>query len=572
MKRILVGPFTPTALVIMNSPFLSAVLRSPGRLLGLAFALGSLLAGRPADLAAQSAQLEDWKSQLVSFVQERRDFTADMVDQIFSYGELGFQEFETSRYLVDLLRDEGFLVEEGIAGIPTAWVATWGSGEPKISLGTDIDNIPKASQTPGVACHLPLVDGAPGHGEGHNSGMAVQITAALAVKDLMEREGLPGTIQIWPGVAEELVATKAYYVRDGIFDDVDIVLYAHVGSNLSTSWGMTPGTGLVSAMFTFEGFAAHSGGAPWRGRSAADAANLMEVGWNYRREHLRPQHRSHSVIYDGGDQPNVVPSEASVWFYFREKNYPQIRDLFAIGDSVAQGAAMMTGTTLRETRIIGSAWPGHFNRVVAETMYGNIERVGLPEWTEADQRFARATQREVSGPETGLATALAPLRGGLTEEQRTAGYADDIGDISWNVPTATLSFPSNIPGLPGHNWANAIAMATPIAHKGATQGAMAQAMTLLDFMVRPELVDQAWAYFDEMTQELQYEPFIRPSDEPAIEMNAGIMEEFREDMQSFYFDSDRYDSYLDQLGVSYPTLRQPDGQCRVGSMSEQDEG
>ncbi|MGB1779221.1 MAG: hypothetical protein ACPHQP_06685, partial [Longimicrobiales bacterium] len=185
MKRILVGPFTPTALVIMNSPFLSAVLRSPGRLLGLAFALGSLLAGRPADLAAQSAQLEDWKSQLVSFVQERRDFTADMVDQIFSYGELGFQEFETSRYLVDLLRDEGFLVEEGIAGIPTAWVATWGSGEPKISLGTDIDNIPKASQTPGVACHLPLVDGAPGHGEGHNSGMAVQITAALAVKDLM---------------------------------------------------------------------------------------------------------------------------------------------------------------------------------------------------------------------------------------------------------------------------------------------------------------------------------------------------------------------------------------------------
>jgi aminobenzoyl-glutamate utilization protein B len=299
----------------------------------------------------------------------------------------------------------------------------------------------------------------------------------------------------------------------------------------------------------------------------------MEVGWNFRREHLRTQHRSHSVIYDGGDQPNVVPSKASVWFYFREKNYPQIRDLFAIGDSVAQGAAMMTGTKLDEVRIIGSAWPGHFNRVIAETMYGNIQRVGLPEWTEDDQRFARATQREVNGPETGLATELGVLRPALTEAQRTAGYADDIGDVSWNVPTATLSFPSNIPGLPGHNWANAIAMATPIAHKGATQGAMVQAMTLLDFMVRPDLVQEAWQYFnEEQNQDLRYTPFISPSDQPAIEMNEKIMDEFRDDMRPYYYDADRYDSYLDQLGISYPTFRQPDGRCTAGSISEQGQG
>ena len=417
-----------------------------------------------------------------------------------------------------------------------------------------------------------MVEGAPGHGEGHNAGMAVQITAALAVKELMEDEGLSGTIQIWPGIAEELLGTKAHYVRAGVFEDVDIVLYAHVGSNLSTSWGITPGTGLVSAMFTFEGSAAHAGGRPWQGRSAADAANLMEVGWNFRREHLRTQHRSHSVIHDGGDQPNVVPSEATVWFYFREKNYPQIRDLFAIGDSVARGAAMMTGTTLREVRIVGSAWPGHFNRVVAQTMYDNIERVGLPEWSPDDQRFARAVQREVGGRPTGLAEELGPLRGGLSEEERTAGYADDIGDISWNVPTAVLSFPSNIPGLPGHHWANAIAMATPVAHKGATQGAKAQAMTLLDFMVRPDLVDAAWGYFAEQTTELEYEPLIRPSDEPAIEMNAGIMEEYRDRLEPYYFDAARYDSYLEQLGVTYPTLRQPDGQCRVGRMSEDGAG
>jgi len=518
----------------------------------------------------QIGQLASWKSELAEAIDERRGFTANIVDQIFSFAELGFQEFETSGYLVELLREHGFTVEEGVAGIPTAWVATWGSGRPKISLGTDIDNIPKASQMPGVACHLPLVEGAPGHGEGHNSGMAVQITAALAVKELMQREGLEGTIQIWPGVAEELVATKAYYVREGMFEDVDIVLYAHVGNNLSTSWGMTPGTGLISAMFTFEGSAAHAGGAPWRGRSAADAVNLMEVGWNFRREHLRTQHRSHSVVYDGGDQPNVVPSKASIWFYFREKNYPQIRDLFVIGDSIAKGAAMMSGTVLDDVRIIGSAWPGHFNQVIAEAMYENIQQVGLPQWTEDDQRFAQATQREVGTFESGLATELSILRPALTEAQRTAGFADDIGDISWNVPTATLSFPSNIPGLPGHHWANAIAMATPIAHKGATQGAMAQAMTLLDFMVRPELVDQAWDYFENIqNREIQYTPFIRPSDQPATEMNAEIMEDFREEMEKYYYDSDRYDSYLDQLGVSYPTLRQPDGRCTIGSVSEQ---
>ena len=518
----------------------------------------------------QIGQLASWKSELAEAIDERRGFIANIVDQIFSFAELGFQEFETSGYLAELLREHGFTVEEGVAGIPTAWVATWGSGRPKISLGTDIDNIPKASQMPGVACHLPLVEGAPGHGEGHNSGMAVQITAALAVKELMQREGLEGTIQIWPGVAEELVATKAYYVREGMFEDVDIVLYAHVGNNLSTSWGMTPGTGLISAMFTFEGSAAHAGGAPWRGRSAADAVNLMEVGWNFRREHLRTQHRSHSVVYDGGDQPNVVPSKASIWFYFREKNYPQIRDLFVIGDSIAKGAAMMSGTVLDDVRIIGSAWPGHFNQVIAEAMYENIQQVGLPQWTEDDQRFAQATQREVGTFESGLATELSILRPALTEEQRTAGFADDIGDISWNVPTATLSFPSNIPGLPGHHWANAIAMATPIAHKGATQGAMAQAMTLLDFMVRPELVDQAWDYFENIqNREIQYTPFIRPSDQPATEMNAEIMEDFREEMQKYYYDSDRYDSYLDQLGVSYPTLRQPDGRCTIGSVSEQ---
>src|SRR5260370_3500247 len=175
-----------------------------------------------------------------------------MGDQICRFAELGFQETETSRYLVDLLGKNGFTVREGIAAIPTAWVATWGSGKPVISLGSDIDDIPQASQKPGVACHAPLIEGAPGHGEGHNSGQAVNITAALAIKKIMEREHLPGTLQIWPGGAEELVGTEAYFVREGVFRNVDIVLFSHVDDNLVTSWGDIPGNALLSLLFSFQ--------------------------------------------------------------------------------------------------------------------------------------------------------------------------------------------------------------------------------------------------------------------------------------------------------------------------------
>ena len=158
-----------------------------------------------------------------------------MVDSVFSFAELGFQEFETSKYLTGILEKEGFRIERGVAGIPTAWIATWGEGKPVISLGSDIDDIPRASQKPGVAWHEPMIDGAPGHGEGHNSGVPLNIIAALAVKKVMQREHLKGTIQLWPGVAEEEVATKAYYVQAGLFKNVDIVLFAHVASNLGVS-------------------------------------------------------------------------------------------------------------------------------------------------------------------------------------------------------------------------------------------------------------------------------------------------------------------------------------------------
>ncbi|HTA45743.1 MAG TPA: amidohydrolase [Bryobacteraceae bacterium] len=489
-----------------------------------------------------------------------------MVDSVFSFGELGFQETETSKYLTGILEKEGFRIERGVAGIPTAFVATWGQGKPVIALGSDIDDIPQASQKPGVAYHDPIIDGAPGHGEGHNSGMPLNIIAALAVKKVMQSEHLSGTIKLWPGVAEELLGTKAYYVRAGVFKDVDVVLFCHVSDNLGVTIGPTTSDGLVSIEYSFKGESAHAAGAPWRGRSALDAVELMDVGWNFRREHLRLATRVHYVITNGGDQPNVVPPNAAVWYYYREADYDHIMNLWHIGDNMAQAAALMTDTTYT-SRLLGSAWPGHFNVPIAEDVYENIKRVGLPQWSEADQTLAKALQRELKVPERGLAAKVRELRkpkqpddaddgDGSGNIGPTGGGSDDIGDVSWAVPTVTLNYPSNIPGGPGHNWANGVSMATPIAHKGVIAGAKVQAMTMLDILLNPDLVQQAWDYYNNVqTKDMKYKSLLRPDDKPAIWLNQKTMEEYRPRMKAYYYDPSRFDTYLDQLGIKYPTVR-----------------
>ena len=501
------------------------------------------------------ARLTTLKKEVAQKIDGNAKMAQVMVDKVFSFAELGFQETETAKYLTDILKQNGFTIEYGISGVPTAWWAKWGSGSPVIALGSDFDCIPKASQKPGVAYHDPIVDGAPGHGEGHNAGNPLNILSALAVKEIMEREKIPGTLILWPGVAEELVGTKAYFTRDGYFDQVDMCIFTHVSNNLSVSYGQGRGTGLISVEYEFEGEAAHAAGAPWRGRSAEDAVELMAVGWQYQREHLDPLQRSHHVIKNGGDQPNVVPSKASIWFYFRHVDYPRIMELYEKGNRIADGAAMMTGTTVTR-KVLGSAWPQHFNKVIAETMYENIKKVGLPKWSEEDQMLARAIQKEMNSPRDtdGLAIKLDTI--GLPVISPVSGGSDDIGDISWKLPTVTLRFPSNIPGLPGHHWANAVAMATPIAHKGVIAGAKAEAMTLLDFFLKPALVEQAKTYFrEEQGMKQKYIPLVSKDDKPAIYLNTDIMEEFRPQLEKYYYDETKYGSYLEQLGIKYPTVR-----------------
>jgi len=520
--------------------------------------VASLAAQAPAPVGTPAAnpRLEALKREVVADIDSRAVFTQQFVDQVFSYGELGFQEFETSAYITAILEKNGFRVERGVSGIPTAWQATWGSGKPVISIGSDIDGIPQASQKPGVGYKDPMIEGAPGHGEGHNSGQAVNITAILAVKKIMERERLPGTIKVWPGVAEELVGSKAWFVRDGMLRDVDIAIFSHVDSSFAPQeWGDDSGNGLVSVEYQFKGESAHAAAQPWRGHSALDAVELMNIGWNFRREHLRLQQRSHYVISNGGDQPNVVPPNASVWYYFRENDYDHIKEMWDTGNKLARAAAMMTDTEV-SWRILGTAWPKHMSKPLSELMYENVKTVGMPTWSNEDQTLARGIQKELGSRVVGLSTTVGDLRGPIPEEQRRGGGSDDIGDISWNVPTVSLRFPSNIPGLPGHNWANAIAMATPISHKGATAGAKVQAMTMLDILLRPEVVTGAWDYFRNVqTKTRKYVPFITEKDLPPTFLNKTILDKYRPEMRKLYYDPTKYKTYLEQLGIKYPTVR-----------------
>ncbi|MEP6784483.1 MAG: amidohydrolase [Sphingomonadales bacterium] len=492
------------------------------------------------------------KQEVAAGVDSRAKLVQEMVDSVFSFAEPGFQEFKTQEYLTAILEKNGFKITKGVAGIPSAWTATWGSDGPLIALGSDVDGLLGVSQYPGLTTLKPMVEDAPGHGEGHNSGMPLIIAAALATKDVMIKHKIKGRLMLWPGIAEELLATKAYYVRAGLFKGVDATIFTHVSSDFSTSWGLGGSNALVSVEYTFHGRTSHAAGNPWDGRSALDAVEIMDTAWNYRREHLPLSQRSHYVITNGGGQPNVVPDKASVWYYFRQNGFQQVRDLYETGNTIAEAAAKATETTVTR-QILGYAAPNYGNKPMADAAYANIKAVGMPQWSADDQAFTKAVQTGLQRPLKPLATTIGEMNGPEVQRIPTGGGSDDIGDIMWNVPTITIRFPSNIPSMIGHNKTSAIAMATPIAHKGAVAGAKAVAMTVLDLMTTPKLVSDARDYQQNVQlKDQKYDPVLGPNDPPAIWLNTETMRRLRPSMEKFYYDPKKYPSYLAQLGIAYP--------------------
>jgi aminobenzoyl-glutamate utilization protein B len=363
--------------------------------------------------------------------------------------------------------------------------------------------------------------------EGHNTHGGIAAAAAFAVKETMIRDGIAGSVIISLGPAEEQLISRPYIVRAGYFKNVDAIIYLHIGDQSATGYGLA-NYASISANFAFHGKTAHGAVDPWDAKDALDAVELMDVGAAYLRQQLHPTYRMHRVITNGGIQPNVIPDLAQAWWWVRDANMPDARETFEKLINIAKGAALMTGTTM-DYQITAAGWPQLGMKTIAETIQSNIDRVGMPRWSEEEQRFAREFQKSAGRQEVGLKTAVTPLGG------RPQSYAsNDNGDVSWAVPAGLLTYPSIVPGIAIHEWHAAITPTSTIAHKGMVTGAKVLSAAILDLMTRPELLQKVRAEFEQETKAMPYFAVLPPDAKPPLDLNKATMDRYRTEMRKFY--------------------------------------
>ena len=453
-------------------------------------------------------------------------------DAIWSYAELGLQEHRSSALLIKTLRSAGFSVAEEQAGMPTCFVASYGSGEPAIGILAEFDALPMISQQARQPRQEPVVAGAPGHGCGHNLMGAAATAAAIALKHTMEEFDLPGTVKLFGSPAEEMLVSRPFMIRAGLFDDIDVVINNHASSQFGTAYGVQ-GSALYSVIYTFQGKTAHSAGGPWNGRSALDAVEIMNVATNYLREHLHFTHRMHYVVVDGGEAPNVVPDQASVWYFLRNTD-ERLPEMYQRVLNCAKGAALATGTELTDVRVMAAVHQSHHNRELATLMTRNIDLIGMPQWTEEEQYFARSLQMELGSRPAGMPGRTSKLK--RPPEVFTGGASSDHGDVTLVVPTATIRFPGIASGVRGHHWSTVACGFGSTAHKGLNAGAQAMAATGVDLLTKPAYLRRIRREFDEYTQKHPYQSFLPPDAEPPLDINEGRMRQYRPLMKAFYAD------------------------------------
>lgn len=477
---------------------------------------------------AMSANADERKDKVFEIIDRNAKQIADIGDAVFYFAEPGMQEFESTRLLKDTLEAAGFSVELGGANMPTNLWAKWGSGKPTILIASEIDALPEGSQTPGSIARKPLVAGAPGHMEGHNTHAGVTLGAMYALKEVMKQYKLPGTIILSLGPAEEQLASRPFLVRAGYLKDVDAGLSVHIWDNYTTGWGLL-NYGALSSTFTFHGRTAHAGLNPWEGKDAVDAIELMDIGLDKMREHLHPGIGASRVITSGGIQPGIIPDLGRIAWNVRGPTGKDIKDTFDKLVKIGEGAAMMTGTTMDPPLVKGAAWPTLGNRPLAEALRKNMETVGLPKWTEEEISFAKEFQKANKQPETGLATALPAA---VSRPQSRA--ANDLGDYTWNIPFGLMTFPSSVPGIGYHTWPAAVTPTSSMAHKGMVAGAKVLAATALDILVSPDLLRNAKERFAEDTRTTKYFPLFPDNATPQVELHKELMDGLRPAMSKHY--------------------------------------
>src|SRR5882762_11205437 len=392
-----------------------------------------------------AAEPDGAKAVAYAAVERNANEIATIGDSVYYFAELGMQEYESAKFVRQVLESIGFTVEVGGAGMPTNIWAQWGTGKPQIVIVSEMDALPGGSQLPGSIERKPLTAGAPGHMEGHNTHPGVAIGAAYAVKQAMQRYNIQGSVAISLGPAEEQIISRPYLVRAGQFKDSDIAILLHLGDNFAAGYGLM-NYAAISAKFTFHGKTAHGAVNPWDGKDAVDAVELMDLGFDKLREHLRPTYRAHRTITIGGIQPNIIADTGQIWWFVRDQSMPEAKQTYEKLLKVAEGAALMTGTTY-DVKYAASAWPQLGSKAIAEAIQKNIDTVGMPKWSDEEQKFARDFQKFAETPEVRRTSEDTPLG-----QRGQSASSNDNGDVTWMVPSVALNFPATVPGITAHNW------------------------------------------------------------------------------------------------------------------------
>ena len=447
---------------------------------------------------ASDAQAPAAKTAAIAWLDGNASTWQRINRNIWTWAETGLEETRSARELMDVLQSHGFTVQAGVAGMPTAFVASYGTGRPVVGILAEYDALPGLSQDASPE-RKERVGASAGHGCGHSVFGTASTAAAIAAKRAIESGAARGTIRLYGTPAEETGIGKTYMLREGLFKDADAILSWHAGDTTTPAYNYTKAN--VSVKFRFAGLPAHASVSPHEGRSALDAVELMNVGVNYMREHVKEDARIHYVVTHGGGQPNVVPPHAEVWYYLRADRHADVEEYFVWLREIAEGAARMTRTKLEAVQVDADMHEVLPNRAIAEAIHANLELVGAPAFTEDEKAFARKTQEPLGRT---FDRALSEVVEPMPASPGRGVASTDVGDISWFVPVGQLTAATHTYGAPGHSWQIVACTGTTIGEKGMMVAAKALAATAIDLFTTPALVERARADFKAIRDPLNY--------------------------------------------------------------------
>lgn len=452
------------------------------------------------------------KKAIITSVEKHEKALIDISDQIWALAETAFEETQSAKILADYAEKQGFTVDRGVAGMPTAFVATYGSGSPVISVLGEFDALPGLSQKTEPTKN-PLNEGAAGHGCGHNMFGAASLGAAIAIKEQIEAGKIKGTVKFMGTPSEEKFFGKIWMVRDGIWDGVDVNVSWHPSAEIKAD--VQSSLALVDFKIEFFGQAAHASADPWNGRSASDALELYTTGINYYREHVKPTVRMHYHIQDGGQVVNVVPDYARLWMRVRDTKREGMMPVYERVQKMAEGAAIMANVDYKVSLISG-IYEVLVNRTGGAAMQKNLELLGPIEYTPEEIAFGKKIQEVTGKPQVGMDSEIKPLE---ETKEHPGGGSTDVGDVSWNVANINLGVTTAPKDTPWHSWAVVACGGMSIGHKGMSYASKAMGMTMLDLFENPQLVQDVKAEYNKRKGDAVYEAIVPPGPPPINQGN-----------------------------------------------------